>query len=91
MNDLATKSAKEVRSLIRENKLIRPTSGMALGHAQANLAILPRDLAYDFLLFAQRNPKPCPILDVTEVGSPEPRLVAPGADLPRPDIRHREA
>ncbi len=81
MNDLATKSAKEVRSLIRENKLIRPTSGMALGHAQANLAILPRDLAYDFLLFAQRNPKPCPILDVTEVGSPEPRLVAPGADL----------
>ena len=81
MNDLSTKSAKEVRSLIRENKVIRPTSGMALGHAQANLAILPRDLAYDFLLFAQRNPKPCPILDVTEVGSPEPCIVAPGADL----------
>lgn len=81
MNDLSAKSAKEVRSLIRENKVIRPTSGMALGHAQANLAILPRDLAYDFLLFAQRNPKPCPILDVTEVGSPEPRIVAPGADL----------
>ena len=81
MNDLSAKSAKEVRSLIRENKVIRPTSGMALGHAQANLAILPRDLAYDFLLFAQRNPKPCPILDVTEVGSPEPCIVAPGADL----------
>jgi uncharacterized protein YcsI (UPF0317 family) len=54
---------------------------MALGHCQANLVILPRDLAYDFLLFAQRNPKPCPVLDVTEVGSPEPKIVAPGADL----------
>ena len=81
MTDLATKTAQEIRSLIRENKLVRPTSGMALGHAQANMAVLPRELAYDFLLFAQRNPKPCPILDVTEVGSPEPRLVAPGADL----------
>ncbi|MGH7368422.1 MAG: putative hydro-lyase, partial [Candidatus Rokuibacteriota bacterium] len=37
--------------------------------------------AYDFLLFCQRNPKPCPLLDVTEAGSPEPALVAPGADL----------
>src|SRR5690606_16496396 len=35
----------------------------------------------DFLLFCHRNPKPCPVLDVTDVGSPEPRLVAPGADL----------
>jgi len=42
---------------------------------------VPRDLAYDFLLFCQRNPKPCPLLDVTETGNPEPRLVAPGADL----------
>jgi uncharacterized protein YcsI (UPF0317 family) len=42
---------------------------------------VPRDLAFDFLLFCQRNPKPCPLLDVTEPGSPEPRLVAPAADL----------
>ena len=81
MKDLAAMSAREVRELIRANKLVKPTSGMALGYAQANMAILPRELAYDFLLFAQRNPKPCPILDVTEVGSPEPRMVAPGADL----------
>lgn len=81
MEDYATMSAKQVRSLIRDNKLVKPTSGMALGYTQANLAILPKELAYDFLLFAQRNPKPCPILDVTEVGSPEPRIVAPGADL----------
>lgn len=81
MENLAAMSAQQVRNLIRENKLVKPTSGMALGYSQANLAILPRDVAYDFLLFAQRNPKPCPILDVTEVGSPVPRNVAPGADL----------
>jgi uncharacterized protein YcsI (UPF0317 family) len=81
MEHLAAMSARQVRSLIRENKLMKPTSGMALGYSQANLVVLPRDVAYDFLLFAQRNPKPCPILEVTEVGSPEPRIVAPGADL----------
>ena len=39
---------------------------------QANLVILPKDWAFDFLLFCQRNPKPCPLLDVTEPGDPEP-------------------
>jgi uncharacterized protein YcsI (UPF0317 family) len=52
---------------------------------QANLAILPREHAYDFLLFCQRNPRPCPLLEVTDVGSPEPAGVAPGADL-RTDV-----
>jgi uncharacterized protein YcsI (UPF0317 family) len=54
---------------------------MALGHVQANLVVVPRDLAFDFLLFCQRNPQPCPLLEVTDPGSPEPRGVAPGADL----------
>src|SRR5258706_13187835 len=61
-----------------------PTSGWAPGYAQANLIAVPRALAYDLLLFAQRNPKPCPVLDVTEVGSPT-TVLAPGADL-RTDI-----
>jgi uncharacterized protein YcsI (UPF0317 family) len=52
---------------------------------QANLVIVPREAAFDFLLFCQRNPKPCPLLDVTEPGSAEPRFVAPGADL-RTDV-----
>jgi uncharacterized protein YcsI (UPF0317 family) len=60
-----------------------------MGYVQANLVIVPRDLAFDFLLFCQRNPKPCPVLDVTEVGSPEPRLTAPGADLRRDVPRYR--
>jgi uncharacterized protein YcsI (UPF0317 family) len=61
-----------------------PTAGLAPGYTQANLIALPRDWAYDMLLFAQRNPKPCPVLDVTDAGSPRTNL-APGADL-RTDV-----
>jgi uncharacterized protein YcsI (UPF0317 family) len=35
--------------------------------------VLPRELAFDFLVFAQRNPKPCPVLEVLDPGDPEPR------------------
>ena len=59
----------EIRRLIRGGELSAPTAGMAPGHVQANLAILPRDLAFDFLLFCQRNPRPCPLLEVVEAGS----------------------
>ena len=81
MEHLANATPQQVRQLIRRNELVRPTAGLCQGHVQANLAVVPKDLAYDFLLFCQRNPKPCPILDVTDVGSPEPRLLGPGADL----------
>ena len=66
MSDYANHSPQDVRRMIREGRWDRPTSGMCAGHVQANLVALPKDLAYDFLVFAQRNPKPCPILDVTE-------------------------
>ena len=71
----------ELRALMRGGGLVQPTSGMAPGYVQANLAILPRDLAFDFLLFCQRNPKPCPLLEVVEAGDAEPREFAPGANL----------
>src|SRR6266699_2598839 len=74
-------SGAEVRSAAARGELTGPTPGLARGFVQANLVVVPRDLAFDFLLFCQRNPKPCPLLDVTEAGSPEPRFVAPGADL----------
>lgn len=48
--------------------LVKPTSGWSAGYAQANLIALPRDLAFDFLLFAQRNPKSCPVLEVLGAG-----------------------
>jgi uncharacterized protein YcsI (UPF0317 family) len=79
--DLRHATGADVRRLARLGELTGPTPGLALGYVQANLVVVPRDLAFDFLLFCQRNPKPCPLLDVTEPGSPEPRLVAPGADL----------
>lgn len=79
--DLTHASGAEVRRRARCGELTTPTPGLALGFVQANLVVVPRELAFDFLLFCQRNPKPCPLLDVTEPGSPEPRLVAPGADL----------
>ncbi|MEV4702515.1 putative hydro-lyase [Actinoplanes sp. NPDC049316] len=60
--------------------LVRPTAGLAPGVAQANLIAVPRDWAWDMLLYAQRNPKPCPVLDVTDPGSPA-TVLAPGADL----------
>ena len=80
-SDLRHATAAEVRHHAREGKLTGPTAGNAENYVQANLVILPKELAFDFLLFCQRNPKPCPVLDVTEVGSAEPRRAAPGADL----------
>src|SRR5437773_1250654 len=82
---LRNASGAEVRRRARTAELTGPTPGLALGYVQANLVLVPRDLAFAFLLFCQRNPRPCPLLDVTEPGSPEPRLVAPGADL-RTDV-----
>jgi uncharacterized protein YcsI (UPF0317 family) len=74
-------SGAEVRQACRRGELRGPTSGLALGYVQANLVIVPRDWAFDFLLFCQRNPQACPILEVTDPGNPEARLVAPGSDL----------
>ncbi len=81
MEQLSNATPRQVRELIRRNELVRPTAGFSQGYVQANMAVVPKALAYDFLLFCQRNPKPCPVLDVTDVGSPEPKLLAPGADL----------
>lgn len=74
-------SAKEARDRIRSNVWRGVTAGVAPGYVQANLAILPKELAFDFLLFCQRNPKPCPILEVLEPGEVVPVLTTPGADI----------
>lgn len=75
-------SAPEVRQRIRRAELDGPTAGLAPGHVQANLMILPKDLANEFLLFAQRNPKSCPLLDVSNPG--QTLLTGLGEDI---DIR----
>lgn len=64
--------------------LVEPTSGWSRGYAQANVLAIPREYAFDFLLFAQRNPKPCPILGVLEAGETTGPLLA-GGDI-RTDV-----
>ena len=87
--DLVNESPSEVRKLIREGKIVKPTSGMCAGYAQANLVVLPKDLAYDFLLFAQRNPKPCPILEVSDVGSRTLKKIAKDCDIAQDIPKYR--
>ena len=69
----------EARAAFRSG-VVTTTEGVAPGYVQANLVTVAREDAYDLLLFAQRNPKPCPVLDLTEPGSPVTTL-APEADL----------
>lgn len=79
----AIQAAKAARESIRQG-YDKPTAGMAPGMTQANMIALPRDWAFDFLLYAQRNPKSCPVLDVCESGRWQ-TVLADGADL-RTDI-----
>jgi uncharacterized protein YcsI (UPF0317 family) len=69
-----------LRRACRHGGFDRPTAGHAPGRIQANLAILPQDDAFDFLLFCQRNPQACPLIEVLAPGSREARC-APGSDL----------
>jgi uncharacterized protein YcsI (UPF0317 family) len=75
-------TALQARLAIREGRWTGHTSGIADGYVQGNLVILPKAQADDFLRYCQRNPKPCPVLAVSEPG--QPHLPALGADL---DIR----
>jgi uncharacterized protein YcsI (UPF0317 family) len=80
MDEGSRMTPAQVRAACRAGTLDRPTSGLADGFVQANLMVVPREAAFDFLLFCQRNPRPCPLVEVVEAGTVEPRC-APGADL----------
>ena len=75
-------SGRDVRQAIRQRRHRGPTSGLAPGYVQGNLAILPKSLAADFLRFCQLNPKPCPVIGTSEPG--DWRVPDLGEDL---DIR----
>lgn len=66
--------AQKVRLAIREG-YDRPTAGMANGLTQVNMISVPQDWAYDFLLYTQRNPQSCPVLDVIDAGQFQSRLI----------------
>lgn len=73
--------AQRARLDIREKRHTGTTRGLAPGYLQCNLAIVPEALAFDFMLYCQRNARACPVLEVCDPGSAEPRQLAPGADL----------
>jgi uncharacterized protein YcsI (UPF0317 family) len=83
MRHRATAQPAAAREAFRGG-LVEPTAGWSRGFAQANVLSLPREHAFDFLLFAQRNPKPCPILGVLEAGETTGPLLA-GGDI-RTDV-----
>ncbi|MDX1884351.1 putative hydro-lyase [Mycolicibacterium sp. 120270] len=85
LRDAAASELADACARIRIGEHTGLTSGLASGFAQANLVVLPVDHALDFLRFCVRNPKPCPVLAVTDTGSPYPTTLSRLADL-RTDI-----
>ncbi len=82
-------TGREVRQAVRSGQWTGITQGLALGYVQANLAVVPEAYAGEMLRFCHRNPKPCPLIDVTEPGDPEPCEAAPGADVRTDLSRYR--
>ncbi|SDM83807.1 Uncharacterized protein YcsI, UPF0317 family [Allokutzneria albata] len=78
--DERARLAPETARAVFRSGTVEPTSGWSHGYAQANMISVPEDWAYDVLLFAQRNRKPCPVLDVTDAGA-SGTVLATGADL----------
>ena len=73
--------SQRVRREIRAGRITGTSRGLAHGFVQCNLAILPREYAFDLLLYCQRNQRACPVLEVTDPGSPVPKKFAPSAAL----------
>lgn len=69
------------RDAIRAGGYDGQTSGIAPGYAQGNLAILPQSWAHEFLRFCHSNPRPCPLIGVTEPGDPRVPVLGAGIDL----------
>jgi len=80
MTPLRFNDPAELRLACRNGGFAGPTVGCTPGRIQANLMIVPKDDAFDFLLFCQRNPKPCPLIEVLPPGGRKPTC-ARGADI----------
>lgn len=75
------RTGADARLAARSGRLDRHTSGQAMGHVQGNVVILPAALATDFMRYCQRNPKPCPLLAVSEPGDPSLPTLGKGIDI----------
>ena len=72
---------RDVRLAARAGALSGPTAGLAPGFVQGNLVILPADVADDFAAFCRLNPKPCPVIGMSEPGVPRVTELGPDIDL----------
>ena len=79
--ELAGMKPQDFRLLVRAGEWTGHTMGACRGFVQTNMAIIPRDYAFEFLLFCYRNPKVCSVIDITTPGDPHPKGVSPEADL----------
>ena len=80
-DQLAALSGREFRRLCRSGEWSAPSVGVATRYVQANLAIVPADLADDFESFCDLNPKPCPLLERLPPGQFLTAITADAADL----------
>jgi uncharacterized protein YcsI (UPF0317 family) len=83
--DIATADPARLRGIFRSGAYRGTTANMANGFTQGNLAILPASHALDFARFCQRNPKPCPMVGVSDTGDPMMRTLGNDIDI-RTDI-----
>lgn len=86
----------DLRQRIRHSSWRGHTAGLACGYLQANVVIVPESQALDFSRFCQRNPKPCPLVGVSDTGDPKMRTLGSDidvrSDIPRYTVyRHGEA
>lgn len=84
-HSLRLAEAEEIRAAIRQAQYPGHTAGLAPGRLQANIIILPQSHALDFMRFCQRNPKPCPLVGVSETGNPQMHTLGDDIDI-RTDV-----
>ena len=80
MADYRNWKPEDIWLKIRSGEIDYPTAGMCGGYAQANLVILPKEYAVDFKEYAEKNPQPCPILEIIE-GTPAIHDMGEGANV----------
>ncbi len=84
-DELKNETPVAVRQAIRNGDYDGDTAGLAGGFIQGNLAVLPAEYATDFLRFCQRNPKPCPLVGVSDTGNPVVQTLGHDVDI-RTDV-----
>ncbi len=77
----ASQRGQSARQAIRAGRFTGHTSGLADDLVQGNLVVLPKVDAAEFLLYCQRNPRPCPLLAVGDSGDPTMASLGEGLDL----------